>query len=110
MDLGLMNTLLLIVHFIICIAMIVVVLLQADKGVGLSGAFGGGASQTIFGTGGGIGFLGKVTTGMAALFMLTSLGLYIISVSTHKTAPTSQLQNTRPPIEAPAVPVGVPGL
>ncbi len=65
-------------HFIITVGLIVVVLMQADKGSGLSGAFGGGASQTIFGSTGGIDFIGKITTTLAILFMLTSLGLCLV--------------------------------
>lgn len=107
MSLDLFHTLLLIVHFLICVALIVVVLLQADKGIGLSGAFGGGASHTIFGSGGSLGFLGKMTTGMAALFMLTSLGLYLISVNQHRGV-TPSLQNQRAPVDAPIRPQDVP--
>lgn len=109
MNLDLFNTLLLIVHFLICVALIVVVLLQADKGVGLSGAFGGGASHTIFGSGGSLGFLGKMTTGMAGLFMLTSLGLYLISVNQHKSG-TPTIQNPRAPISTPINPNDMPDM
>ena len=65
------------VHFIVCIGLVVVVLLQANKGEGLAGAFGGGASSTIFGDRGDGGIMAKVTTGMAIIFMVTSL---IISI------------------------------
>lgn len=39
------------------------------------GAAFGGASQTVFGSSGAGTFLGKMTTLVAAVFMLTSLGL-----------------------------------
>ncbi|MEZ7890490.1 MAG: preprotein translocase subunit SecG [Candidatus Wallbacteria bacterium] len=70
-----MSTVVIILHFIVTIGLIGVVLVQADKGSGLSGAFGGGASQTIFGSTGGLDFLGKLTTAFAILFMVTSLAL-----------------------------------
>jgi preprotein translocase subunit SecG len=62
-----------LVHIIVCVGLIVIVLLQADKGEGLSGAFGGGASSTIFGERGGGDFMTRLTTGMAVVFMITSL-------------------------------------
>jgi len=66
-----------IIHFIVCIGLIVIVLLQADKGEGLAGAFGSGASNTVFGERGGVTPMHKLTTGMAVVFMITSL---IISI------------------------------
>lgn len=65
------------IHIIVCIGLIIIVLLQADKGEGLAGAFGGGASSTVFGERGAGGFMSNLTTGMAVVFMITSL---IISV------------------------------
>lgn len=97
-----LNTLLLIIHFLVAVALIVVVLLQADKGSGLSGAFGGGAAQAVFGSGGSIGFLGKMTTVMAILFMITSFSLYIIS--TKQGANLPNLQKGRPAIPLESVP------
>ena len=66
-----------LIHFIVCIALIIIVLLQADKGEGLAGAFGSGASATIFGERGEAGIMTKLTTIIAIIFMLTSL---IISI------------------------------
>jgi len=74
-----MHTLIVIVHIIICIALILVVLLQAGKGANMGAVFGG-SSQTIFGSSGPGTFLGKMTTGIAVFFMLTSLGLSYMSV------------------------------
>ncbi len=70
-----MHAFVLSLHYIFCIAMIIIVLLQADQGEGLSGAFGGGASSAIFGKRGATGFVAKVTTGAAIAFMLTSFVL-----------------------------------
>ena len=61
------------VHLIVCIGLIVIVLFQADKGEGLAGAFGGGASSSVFGERGSGGFMSKLTTGLAVVFMITSL-------------------------------------
>ncbi|HKQ96810.1 MAG TPA: preprotein translocase subunit SecG, partial [Candidatus Polarisedimenticolia bacterium] len=63
------------VHFIVCIVLIFVVLLQSGKAADLAGAFGGGGSQTALGSRGAVTFLAKATTFCAIAFMLTSLGL-----------------------------------
>jgi preprotein translocase subunit SecG len=67
-----MYTFLVLVHLIICFALILIVLLQAGKGANMGAAFGG-SSQTVFGASGASTFLGKLTAGIAVLFMLTSL-------------------------------------
>lgn len=73
-----MHTLLILLHITVCIALILVVLLQAGKGANMGAVFGG-SSQTIFGSSGPGTFLGKVTTGIAVFFMLTSLFLSYMS-------------------------------
>ena len=61
-----------IIHVLVCIALILIVLLQSGKGAQMGAAFGG-ASQTLFGSPGAAGFLTKLTTVAAVVFMLTSL-------------------------------------
>jgi preprotein translocase subunit SecG len=63
-----------IVHVIACIVLILTVLLQAGKGANMGAVFGG-SSQTVFGSSGPGSFLGKMTTAVAVIFMLTSLSL-----------------------------------
>lgn len=65
----------LVVHVVVCIALILIILLQTGKGADIGAAFGGGSSQTVFGSGGGATFLSKVTIGAAVIFMLTSIVL-----------------------------------
>lgn len=77
-----MTALLITVHVIICIVLILAVLLQSGKAADLAGAFGGAGSQTAFGPRGAQTLLGKVTTVCAILFMVTSLGLWLISGKT----------------------------
>jgi preprotein translocase subunit SecG len=69
-----MTTLVVIVHIIVCVALISIVLLQHGKGAGIGAAFGG-SSQTVFGSTGAAPFLAKLTAVAAILFMLTSLSL-----------------------------------
>jgi preprotein translocase subunit SecG len=74
-----------IVHVLACTSLILIVLLQKGKGADLGAAFGG-ASQTVFGGRGAGGFLSKLTTGSAVVFMITSLGLaYLSSHRMHQT-------------------------
>jgi preprotein translocase subunit SecG len=69
-----------VVHVLICIALVLIVLLQAGRGGGLSGAFGGGATaQTLFGGRGAATFLTKTTQWLAAGFMVMSILLAVLS-------------------------------
>jgi preprotein translocase subunit SecG len=63
-----------VVHVVACVVLILVVLLQAGKGANMGAVFGG-SSQTIFGSSGPGTFLGKMTTAVAIIFMLTSFSL-----------------------------------
>ncbi|HRD02708.1 MAG TPA: preprotein translocase subunit SecG [Candidatus Saccharicenans sp.] len=81
-----MTTLLIIVHVIICIVLILAVLLQSGKAADLAGAFGGAGSQTAFGPRSRQTILSKITTVCAVLFMLTSIGLWILSGKTSSVA------------------------
>lgn len=73
-----MYTATVILHLIVCFLMIAAILLQAGKGAEIGAAFGG-SSQTVFGSRGPGTFLSKVTVAAAVIFMLTSLGLALLS-------------------------------
>ncbi len=73
-----METLLIIVHVIVCLFLIGIVLLQHGKGADIGATFGG-SSQSLFGTEGPLPLLNKVTTFSAVVFMVTSLALAYIS-------------------------------
>jgi preprotein translocase subunit SecG len=69
-----------VVHVLICIALVLIVLLQAGRGGGLSGAFGaGGTAQTLFGGRGAATFLSKTTQWLALGFMAMSILLAVLS-------------------------------
>ena len=76
-----MSILVIIVHIIVSIALIMIVLLQTGKGADMGAAFGGGSSQTLFGSTGASTFLSKATTVAAIVFMLTSLSLAYVAGS-----------------------------
>jgi preprotein translocase subunit SecG len=95
-----------IVHIIVSIGLILVVLLQTGKGADMGAVFGG-SSSTIFGSSGAGNFLTRLTTGMAIVFMITSLTLGYFSGrkpasslfegQTEQSAPQSQPAPTIPP-------------
>ncbi|MEC9483395.1 MAG: preprotein translocase subunit SecG [Halomonas sp.] len=70
-----MQIAILMIHVAIAIALVALVLLQQGKGAEAGAAFGGGASQTVFGSRGSGNFLAKLTGVLAAAFFATSLAL-----------------------------------
>ena len=69
---------LMVVQIVISIALILVVILQARKSSKASGIFGGGTTADYGGKKGKEAFLMKLTTGVAVLFMFSSLLLSLI--------------------------------
>jgi preprotein translocase subunit SecG len=78
-----MSLILIVVHIVVSVALIMIVLLQTGKGADMGAAFGGGSSQTLFGSTGASTFLSKATTVAAIVFMVTSLVLAYMS--SHRT-------------------------
>ena len=75
-----MFELLLVIHIIACISIIFFVLLQSGRGAELGAAFGSvGQANSVRGNMTGV---GKITTGVAIVFMLTSLSLAYLSSDT----------------------------
>ena len=74
-----MDTIINAIHVIAALSLILTVLLQAGKGAAMGSGLGAGSSQTMFGSSGAGNFLTKLTTGIAILFMITSLTLAVFS-------------------------------
>jgi len=68
-------------HVLVCVGLIIVVLMQAGKGAGLAGVFGSSGTQQMFGGRGAASFLAKLTSGLAIVFMLTSITLFVLSAN-----------------------------
>jgi preprotein translocase subunit SecG len=79
-----------------------IVLLQTGKGADMGAAFGGGSSQTLFGSTGASTFLSKATTGAVIIFMITSLGLAYIS--SHRIGDSVMIEQ-KIPVEQETAPV-----
>jgi len=101
-----MYTLLIILHVLASLILILIVLLQAGKGANMGAAFGG-SSQTVFGSSGAGTFLGKLTAGIAVLFMLTSLAL-TYTASHRSSSLIGQQSMPAPQQTAPVAPVANP--
>jgi len=104
--------LLVILHVLVSFIIIGLVLLQAGKGADIGSAFGGGGSQAVFGSMGTPTVLGKLTTTVAVLFMLTSFSLAVLG---HRHSSTTIMPATGPapvaapaPASPPAPPAGAP--
>ena len=104
-----MYTALIVLHVIVAFVMIGVILLQSGKGAEIGAAFGG-SSQTVFGARGASTLLSKLTAISAAIFMLTSLSLAILSKQKNYASPLG-LDKPVPTQTAPAAPApqAVPG-
>jgi len=96
------SILLTILHILVALILIAAVLFQTGKRADLAGAFGGGGSQTVFGTRGAATLLSKITTASAVLFMLTSLGLSLLASRGSGTGEGSVLPEDEPASSAPA--------
>jgi preprotein translocase subunit SecG len=96
-----MVSVMLLIHVLVCILLVMVTLMQRGKGAGLSGVFGGGATQSVFGGRGAAPMLAKATIVLAVLFMLSSFSLTIVSAA--RRGPASAIE--REMRNAPLAPV-----
>ena len=94
-----METLIMVIHLVVCLFLILFVLLQAGKGAEVGATFGG-VSQTFFGAQGGNVFT-KITTVLAFIFMATSIGLTIYQ---HSRATDTVMRGVAAPVEDTLVP------
>ncbi len=90
------ETILIVLHVLVCFFLIFVVLLQSGQAADLAGAFGGGGSQTALGMRSAATLLQKLTTASAIVFMLTSLALGIAGRSD-----SSVIDDLEAPVSAP---------
>ncbi|HXD98608.1 MAG TPA: preprotein translocase subunit SecG [Candidatus Acidoferrum sp.] len=96
-----------IIHVLMCFAIIAIVLLQSGKGADIGSAFGGAGSQAVFGSMGTPTLLGKVTTGVAIVFTITSFSLAMLGGERSSSVvrePTTSAPSA-PASPAPATPV-----
>jgi len=85
------------IHVLISIGLVLVILMQAAKGGGLAGAFGGIGSSAVFGGRQAATFLGKATIYLAVGFMLNCMILAVLSKSTTQPRSVTQEEISRSP-------------
>lgn len=74
-----METFILIFHVVIASVMTLFILMQQGKGAEAGASFGGGGSQTVFGSAGSASFLTKLTAFLALIFFATSMTLAVFA-------------------------------
>lgn len=106
-----MDTLIVIAHVMVAVALIALVLVQHGKGADMGAAFGSGASATVFGSRGSGSFLTRTTAILAAVFFLTSLGLaYMSTQAVHKESVVDSVVQPLTAGQKPSGPTDVPSM
>ena len=99
----------LFIQVLVSIGLVLVILMQAAKGGGLAGAFGGMGSSAVFGGRQAATFLGKATVYLAVAFMLNCLILAVLSKTTSQPRSVTQEEINRSPAGTlPMVPQSTP--
>jgi len=107
-----MYTFLIILFVLACFSMIVVILLQAGKGQGLAGSFGGVGTGAVFGGRGAATFLSKATAILAIIYGVLCLAIGYIYKTENEMVRESliqqqaQEQSTLPATSIPQAPIG----
>jgi len=95
-------------HVATCALMILVVLMQAGRGAGLS-VFGGGGGDALFQTPSGTSFMRQLTGWLAVTFGITSLLLTLIGGRSGMSSVTNSFPSAVPPVQqAPVTPGAKP--
>lgn len=96
-----MYTLILMLHFIVCILLILLVLLQSGKG-SAAGIFGASGADNLFASPTAFNAINKFTAVLALILMCTSV---ILTIASNKRSSVSVLDSVKIPVAAaPAVP------
>ena len=69
---------LIFLHIVVSFLLMIVILLQSGRGGGLAGSMGGGVSTAMFGGQGADKLMTRMTTGLAAAFMVLALLISIV--------------------------------
>lgn len=84
-----MEQIILVVHLLVALTIIGLIMLQQGKGADMGASFGGGGSQTLFGSSGSGNVLTKATGWLVVLFFASSFGLALLA--TQKSATENEL-------------------
>lgn len=98
------ETILLIVMVCIALALVGLVLIQQGKGADAGASFGGGASQTVFGSAGSSNFLTKTTWTLGILFFVCCVALAYIAREKAESAGRFDFSEAAPATDVPQLP------
>ena len=98
-----MKPILVAIHIFVSVALIFIVLIQKGRGADMGAAFGG-SSQALFGSSTATTLIHKVTTIIAVIFMLTSLGLTLYTGRSHMNSIMEGVKPTEAPVAAKKTP------
>jgi preprotein translocase subunit SecG len=87
-----MFVVLMTLEIVICLFLIAVILLQASKGGGLAGSFGGGNVGMVFGVRRTADFLTRATQVLAASFMVLAIIINLVFLPSRNVSTESVLQ------------------
>lgn len=79
-----MFSVILMIHLVIAFVLVLLVLMQHGKGADAGANFGGGSSQSVFGSSGSNSFMLKLTGVVATVFFMTSLMLAYLGTQQSK--------------------------
>lgn len=99
-----MFSFLIAIELLVSILLIIVVLMQASKGGGLAGTFGGSTMGTMFGVRRTADFLSKATTVLASIFIGLSLIINLFFLPNKSTPGESVIQRETQQTVPPPVP------
>ena len=96
-----------VIHIIVSILLVLIILLQPSKSADIGSMFGGGSSESLFGSSGAMPFLVKMTRLLGLIFVITSLFLGYTSVksisgSVVEKSPIEVFEETSLPVEEPS--------
>jgi preprotein translocase subunit SecG len=93
-------------HILVSLLLVLAILFQQPQKGGMGTVFGGG--EAIFGGGGAAPFLTRLTTGLAVVFVVTSLSLVLLSIRRPAAPGRTRAAPTQPAAPVEPVPGGVP--
>ena len=93
-----MQTLLFVVHYFVCILLILLILLQSGKG-SAAGIFGASGADNLFASPTAFNAVNKFTAILAAVLMATSI---VLTIASNKKSSSSVLDKVQIPASAPA--------
>ena len=96
-----------IIHIVVSVFLVLIILLQPSKSSDIGSMFGGGSSESLFGSSGAMPFLVKMTRLFGLIFVITSLFLGYASIksisgSVVEKSPVEVFEEFPAPVEEPS--------